>query len=81
MVSTSCQRCILCNANYIDPGSRWLPSDPAFRIRPSGMTPPTLRLEPILTCQVNYLIADGKSHWLEGVLLMMMYLIISVAAW
>ncbi|KAL4754486.1 hypothetical protein BDW72DRAFT_127997 [Aspergillus terricola var. indicus] len=30
---------------------------------------------------VNYLIADGKSHWLEGVLLMMMYIIISVAAW
>ncbi|KAL4806405.1 Sodium/calcium exchanger protein-domain-containing protein [Aspergillus unguis] len=30
---------------------------------------------------VNYLISDGKSHWLEGVLLMMMYLIIAVAAW
>ncbi|GES64393.1 sodium/calcium transporter [Aspergillus terreus] len=30
---------------------------------------------------VNYLIADGKSHWLEGVLLMMMYVIIAVAAW
>lgn len=30
---------------------------------------------------VNYLIADGKSHWLEGVLLMMMYLIIAIAAW
>jgi Ca2+:H+ antiporter len=30
---------------------------------------------------VNYLIADGKSHWLEGVLLIMMYLIIAVAAW
>ncbi|BCS30228.1 hydrogen/calcium exchanger domain-containing protein [Aspergillus puulaauensis] len=30
---------------------------------------------------VNYLIGDGKSHWLEGVLLMMMYVIISVAAW
>lgn len=30
---------------------------------------------------VNYLIADGKSHWLEGVQLMMMYLIIAVAAW
>jgi hypothetical protein len=24
---------------------------------------------------------DGKSHWLEGVLLMMMYLIIALAAW
>lgn len=31
--------------------------------------------------QVNYLIGDGKSHWLEGVLLMMMYLIIALAAW
>ncbi|WEW57743.1 hypothetical protein PRK78_003210 [Emydomyces testavorans] len=31
--------------------------------------------------QVNYLIQDGKSHWLEGVLLMTLYLIISVAAW
>ncbi|KUL89968.1 hypothetical protein ZTR_02955 [Talaromyces verruculosus] len=30
---------------------------------------------------VNYLIADGKSHWLEGVLLMTLYLIIAVAAW
>lgn len=30
---------------------------------------------------VNYLISDGKSHWLEGVLLQMMYLIIAVAAW
>ncbi|PKX98463.1 putative sodium/calcium transporter [Aspergillus novofumigatus IBT 16806] len=30
---------------------------------------------------VNYLIADGKSHWLEGVLLLTMYLIIAVAAW
>ncbi|KAJ5605778.1 sodium/calcium transporter [Penicillium lagena] len=30
---------------------------------------------------VNYLISDGKSHWLEGVLLMTMYLIIAVAAW
>ncbi|KAL2221648.1 sodium/calcium transporter [Thermoascus aurantiacus ATCC 26904] len=30
---------------------------------------------------VNYLISDGKSHWLEGVLLMTLYLIIAVAAW
>lgn len=30
---------------------------------------------------VNYLIADGKSHWLEGVLLITMYLIIAIAAW
>ncbi|KAJ5823003.1 Sodium/calcium exchanger membrane region [Penicillium robsamsonii] len=30
---------------------------------------------------VNYLIGDGKSHWLEGVLLIMMYLIIALAAW
>lgn len=30
---------------------------------------------------VNYLIQDGKSHWLEGVLLFMLYIIIAVAAW
>ncbi|KXS98319.1 hypothetical protein AC578_6848 [Pseudocercospora eumusae] len=30
---------------------------------------------------VNYLINDGKSHWLEGVLLMITYLIIAIAAW
>jgi Ca2+:H+ antiporter len=30
---------------------------------------------------VNYLIQDGKSHWLEGVLLMILYVIIAVAAW
>ncbi|KAJ5908881.1 hypothetical protein N7495_001563 [Penicillium taxi] len=30
---------------------------------------------------VNYLLADGKSHWLEGVLLMTMYLLIAIAAW
>ncbi|RVX67616.1 hypothetical protein B0A52_08145 [Exophiala mesophila] len=30
---------------------------------------------------VNYLIQDGKSHWLEGILLMILYIIIAVAAW
>ena len=30
---------------------------------------------------VNYLIADGKSHYLEGILLMILYIIIAVAAW
>lgn len=30
---------------------------------------------------VNYLINDGKSHWLEGVLLMLLYMIIALAAW
>ena len=30
---------------------------------------------------VNYLIQDGKSHWLEGVLLQTLYIIIAVAAW
>ena len=30
---------------------------------------------------VNYLIQDGKSHWLEGVLLQVLYIIIAVAAW
>ncbi|RKF60873.1 Vacuolar calcium ion transporter [Golovinomyces cichoracearum] len=30
---------------------------------------------------VNYLISDGKSHWLEGMLLMCLYLIIAICAW
>ncbi|CAD6504660.1 BgTH12-00166 [Blumeria graminis f. sp. triticale] len=30
---------------------------------------------------VNYLIGDGKSHWLEGMLLVCLYLIIAVCAW
>lgn len=30
---------------------------------------------------VNYLIGDGKSHWLEGVLLNITYLIIALAAY
>lgn len=30
---------------------------------------------------VNYLISDGKSHWLEGMLLQCLYLIIAVCAW
>ncbi|KAG9245256.1 Sodium/calcium exchanger protein-domain-containing protein [Calycina marina] len=30
---------------------------------------------------VNYLIGDGKSHWLEGMLLACLYLIIAVCAW
>ncbi len=30
---------------------------------------------------VNYLIADGQSHWLEGMLLMCLYAIIAVCSW
>ena len=30
---------------------------------------------------VNYLIADGKSHWLEGLLLICLYFIIAVCSW
>lgn len=30
---------------------------------------------------VNYLISDGKSHWLEGMLLMCLYFIIAVCTW
>jgi len=30
---------------------------------------------------VNYLIGDGKSHWLEGMLLICLYFIIAVCAW
>lgn len=30
---------------------------------------------------VNYLIGDGKSHWLEGMLLICLYIIIAVCSW
>ncbi|KAL1839038.1 hypothetical protein VTK73DRAFT_4144 [Phialemonium thermophilum] len=30
---------------------------------------------------VNYLIGDGKSHWLEGMLLICLYFIIAVCTW
>jgi len=30
---------------------------------------------------VNYLLADGKSNWLEGQLLMCLYIVIAVCAW
>ena len=30
---------------------------------------------------VNYLIADGRSHWLEGMLLICLYFIIAVCSW
>ncbi|KAK5136602.1 hypothetical protein LTR08_002616 [Meristemomyces frigidus] len=30
---------------------------------------------------VNYVVQDGKSHWLEGIMLMVAYLIIALSAW
>ena len=30
---------------------------------------------------VNYTVADGKSNWLEGMILMCLYLIIAVTFW
>ncbi|CAF9928100.1 MAG: hypothetical protein GOMPHAMPRED_004587 [Gomphillus americanus] len=30
---------------------------------------------------VNYLIADGESHWLEGIMLMVLYIIIALVGW
>ncbi|OBT60145.1 hypothetical protein VE03_10597 [Pseudogymnoascus sp. 23342-1-I1] len=30
---------------------------------------------------VNYLISDGKSHWLEGIMLNCLYVIIAITAW
>lgn len=30
---------------------------------------------------VNYLIGDGRSHWLEGMMLMTLYISIAVAAY
>ena len=35
----------------------------------------------VVVLLVNYLIADGKSHWFEGVMLLEMYLIIAIATW
>jgi len=49
-----------------------------------GMSPQNLRFTKVhlsLTLSpVNYLIADGKSHWLEGCMLQILYLIIAIAA-
>jgi Ca2+:H+ antiporter len=30
---------------------------------------------------VNYCVQDGKSNWLEGVVLMALYIIIAIATW
>lgn len=78
----TCSRGKLSILTRTDSRLRRLPSDLALCICSSGMF--SRRVEsnaPAHRSQVNYLIADGKSHWLEGVLLMMMYLIIALAAW
>lgn len=43
--------------------------------------PRMICISQLILFKVNYLIGDGKSHWLEGVLLMTMYLLIALAAW
>lgn len=44
-------------------------------------SPRKIWISQLILFKVNYLIGDGKSHWLEGVLLMTMYLLIALAAW
>ncbi|KAK4156516.1 Sodium/calcium exchanger protein-domain-containing protein [Chaetomidium leptoderma] len=53
-----------------------------------GMDEMTLSFDPfqvavlfVAVLLVNYLIADGKSHWLEGMLLICLYCIIAVCSW
>lgn len=53
-----------------------------------GMDTMTLSFDPfqvavlfVAVLLVNYLIADGKSHWLEGMLLMCLYCIVAVCSW
>lgn len=41
------------------------------------MSPPSL----LAVLIVNYTIQDGKSNWLEGMILMCVYLIIAVTFW
>jgi len=55
---------------------RWVPNHCSLRRRASGIALLVNSFHGFLTDpnrQVNYLIADGKSHWLEGVLLMTLY--------
>ena len=62
------------------------PQNPSPPLSPEG--PMTLNFDGFVIAilfvsilLVNYLIQDGKSHWLEGVMLMTTYIIIAVASW
>ncbi|KXG51077.1 Sodium/calcium exchanger membrane region [Penicillium griseofulvum] len=56
----------------------WIIGEEAMTLNFDGFQVIVLFMSVLL---VNYLIGDGKSHWLEGVLLIMMYLIIALASW
>lgn len=56
----------------------WIMDRPGMTLEFDGFQIAVLFVAVLL---VNYLIQDGKSHWLEGVLLQILYIIIAVAAW
>ncbi|EHK98686.1 putative Vacuolar calcium ion transporter [Glarea lozoyensis 74030] len=56
----------------------WIMDKPAMNLSFDGFQITVLFVAVLL---VNYLIGDGKSHWLEGMLLQCLYLIIAVCAW
>ena len=55
----------------------WILSKDAMNLYFDGFQVAVLFIAVLLT---NYIIQDGRSHWLEGVMLMSTYLIIAVAA-
>ncbi|KAF2723788.1 Calcium/proton exchanger [Polychaeton citri CBS 116435] len=56
----------------------WIGLDPEMTLNFDGFQITVLFVAIVL---VNYLIQDGKSHWLEGAMLQITYLIIAIAAW
>ncbi|KAH6676645.1 Sodium/calcium exchanger protein-domain-containing protein [Halenospora varia] len=56
----------------------WIMGKPDMNLSFDGFQVTVLFVAVLL---VNYLIGDGKSHWLEGKLLICLYLIIAVCAW
>lgn len=56
----------------------WIMDRPGMTLEFDGFLIALLFVSVLL---VNYLIGDGRSHWLEGVLLMATYIIIAIAAW
>ncbi|QSZ34384.1 hypothetical protein DSL72_005976 [Monilinia vaccinii-corymbosi] len=56
----------------------WIMGNDAMNLSFDGFQVAVLFVAVLL---VNYLIGDGKSHWLEGMLLQCLYLIIAVCAW
>ncbi|CAG8974623.1 hypothetical protein HYALB_00009800 [Hymenoscyphus albidus] len=56
----------------------WIMGKPDMNLSFDGFQITVLFVSVLL---VNYLIGDGKSHWLEGMLLQCLYLIIAVCAW